>query len=984
MADSVANLLLRITGDSDDGEDTLGKMAAGLQAFDKTDAEATATVDADRRDLDRLQRDLTEFGRDVATAEADVDIRQARANVGELQAVLKRVDLTEASPDVIARTGQAQAKLTALKVMIEKLDNDDIDIDVNIKSDLSGMLLAVGSQAGKLSGVLGEASEAAAEAGGSIGKMGITAGTAGISLGGMGGPILAIAGLLIGALLIALTAVIAALTAMVASLGAALVALGALGIAFGGVVVAAGVFGLAVAQGLKQGGPIAQQLKKQVKDLGAAFRETAGDGVKAFLGQVGPAIKTIIPAIRGLKSGFTAFGTAAGQAVTRLAEGFTQLAPKFNKLLKGSAGALAPLTRIFVALGHILLNIANAVMPFLISGLRQVASTLEGWSRGTDNASALNGVIETIMGHLKSWLNLLNEIGDIFTELFQATASQGKSLVDQLAAGAGALADWIENNPKAIKDFFNDVLPLAKSFGRFLAVAVLLLIKMTQAAAPTLTKIFDIFTNILGLLAKFPNLTTAAVAGFLAWKGPIALARKALDGVASTLGNIIKNAAKKILIRTAATTATTVGADVAGGAAGGAAAKAAGAGAGGGFLASFLAKLKGIGPAIAGVFRSAGGVLLGAGRFLVGPIIAAVTGLAAAIGAPVAVVVAVIAGIIAVGVLIVTQWKHVKGALGAVWNGIKSLASAVWNGIRTAVSAAARATVGVVKALWNGAKTSLGTIWNGIKSTALTVWNGIKTVVTTAVRALAGVVRTVLGALKTAVGTIWNAMKGTATTVWNAIKTAVTRGAQAAASVAKSVFNGLKGALAGIWNAIKSAVSSAWNTVKEKISGAVKGALAAVKGIAGSFFNAGRALVQKIIDGITSMARTARDAVGGLADGLVDMLPGSEPKDPRSPLRGLSDRGKAIVDNMIAGIQASRGQLANALNGQLSVAGLPKVPLASSKLAAQGVGLGSTTTHNEYNLNAVERDGYGAESDARSMLIALEDQLRVRGGIRSV
>lgn len=38
---------------------------------------------------------------------------------------------------------------------------------------------------------------------------------------------------------------------------------------------------------------------------------------------------------------------------------------------------------------------------------------------------------------------------------------------------------------------------------------------------------------------------------------------------------------------------------------------------------------------------------------------------------------------------------------------------------------------------------------------------------------------------------------------------------------------------------------------------------------------------------------------------LRDMLPGSEPKDPSSPLRNLGDAGAAIVENMMAGMQSA-------------------------------------------------------------------------------
>lgn len=78
-----------------------------------------------------------------------------------------------------------------------------------------------------------------------------------------------------------------------------------------------------------------------------------------------------------------------------------------------------------------------------------------------------------------------------------------------------------------------------------------------------------------------------------------------------------------------------------------------------------------------------------------------------------------------------------------------------------------------------------------------------------------------------------------------------------------------------------------------------------VKNLAGSFLDAGKALVKALADGIAAGAGAAIKAMKDVAGQLRDLLPGSEPKDSRSPLRGLQNAGRAVLGNLagdIAGV----------------------------------------------------------------------------------
>jgi len=74
---------------------------------------------------------------------------------------------------------------------------------------------------------------------------------------------------------------------------------------------------------------------------------------------------------------------------------------------------------------------------------------------------------------------------------------------------------------------------------------------------------------------------------------------------------------------------------------------------------------------------------------------------------------------------------------------------------------------------------------------------------------------------------------------------------------------------------------------------------------------------------VEALKQGIKDAWGSLVDmwkqklaDLADMLPWSEPKDPRSPLRNLSESGRSLVENFTAGMDFD--QLQAALRNQLA------------------------------------------------------------------
>ena len=87
------------------------------------------------------------------------------------------------------------------------------------------------------------------------------------------------------------------------------------------------------------------------------------------------------------------------------------------------------------------------------------------------------------------------------------------------------------------------------------------------------------------------------------------------------------------------------------------------------------------------------------------------------------------------------------------------------------------------------------------------------------------------------------------------------------------------------------------------------------------------------MDAIDGMIAKAKEAL----DRLTDLLPGSEPKDPTSPLRGLGKRGEAMMGNFVGGAVDAAPAAASQMSGALAtVAGPPS--MGGSSYSSSSVG----------------------------------------------
>lgn len=480
---SINEILLRVEAESEDAEDSLEDVA----------------------------RKLNELDAEKAEAEVRAETRQARTELKAMERELRSLDRMSVSPEVEVDLLDAEFELAALQRQLAAIDREDIEIDVEVHETINRDVDSLRARMAGLRDAFGDAADGADLLDDSIGGGGLGGGVQ--SLGGqlvpLGGSLQVIA-IIAAALIPVIAAIAGAIGALVASLAYALAGAGALATAFGSVLLPFIALGIGAVQRFSdtvaKAGSAAHKLAAAASDVSSAFAKAVAPGADAVFAGMADGLRSILPLVRSLQGPLTTLGKAVGDAFRTLGAELARPAwQSFFSMLANAAAQITPaLTSSFVSLARILRDIAAAAMPFLISGLRQIADGLRSISNSTGGVEGLRGSIGGLVSQLGSWLDLIGQIGRVFLNFFAAAAPQGQQLVQWLTEGARALADWLGSAEgiAKVRDFLADVLPLAKEliefFGR-LAVAIL---AIGQALAPVLTPAIAGLNTLLGIITK--------------------------------------------------------------------------------------------------------------------------------------------------------------------------------------------------------------------------------------------------------------------------------------------------------------------------------------------------------------------------------------------------------------------------------------------------------------------------------------------------
>lgn len=218
-----------------------------------------------------------------------------------------------------------------------------------------------------------------------------------------------------------------------------------------------------------------------------------------------------------------------------------------------------------------------------------------------------------------------------------------------------------------------------------------------------------------------------------------------------------------------------------------------------------------------------------------------------------------------------TAWPWLQGELGSLWDSFSGWISDRVSDITSGLESWASAFTDWATALPGKVVTAVGDLSKTLYQKGVDLVLGI----------IAGLIDKVQDLLSEA-GTIAGKLPGA---IGDVLKTLWQKGVDL-----------VQGLIDGLISMVESAKTEA-----AAIPGKIKDGIGDLSGL---LVSAGKALIQGLIDGIASKIGEAIQKVKDGVQQIRDLLPGSEPKDATSPLRGLGDAGAAIFGNLADGIKS--------------------------------------------------------------------------------
>lgn len=158
----------------------------------------------------------------------------------------------------------------------------------------------------------------------------------------------------------------------------------------------------------------------------------------------------------------------------------------------------------------------------------------------------------------------------------------------------------------------------------------------------------------------------------------------------------------------------------------------------------------------------------------------------------------------------------------------------------------------------------------------------------------------------------------------------------------------INGEWGAAWDELKRIVSVWWDGVKTLMGNQLEALKTIITEFGPILWDAGAALLDNLWGGLKSKWEDVKKWWEEKTAWIAGLLPGSEPKDPSSPLRGLSARGEAIIGNLQAGLDRA----------SLNLGGIQ--PMVAG-------GTGGTVTVNQYFGNG---DATGVRGAARDGVLS--------------
>lgn len=335
-----------------------------------------------------------------------------------------------------------------------------------------------------------------------------------------------------------------------------------------------------------------------------------------------------------------------------------------------------------------------------------------------------------------------------------------------------------------------------------------------------------------------------------------------------------------------------------------------------------------------------------------------------------------IIALIAVGALLYEAWNSnfmgirdvVTNVLGAIWGVIQ----AILTPIQDFVVAHSTEIKAFFTEAWTHIQNIIGlalaiineTIVPILQEIAAFIWEHRAEIVTvfegmwTAVKNLIGGALTFIeGILKTALQLIRGDWEG----AWQTIQQTLI-----------DTWEQIRKAFAGAIEGVKKLFNDGMESIKTKLSGDLQAIINIVTGIGKGLYDAGKAIIDNLWSGMRAAFDSAIANAKAAAQELRDLLPGSEPKDPSSPLRNLAESGQALVHNIQAGMDKTPLMLPTGLSGPSLLGSMGSVspPASAGQIAQQTSNITNAPVSN-YNYQPVYRGAPNNPSFDFAMMQAL-------------
>jgi len=558
--------------------------------------------------------------------------------------------------------------------------------------------------------------------------------------------------------------------------------------------------------------------------------------------------------------------------ITMLANKFSSLDPRWQKLIAFGAAAAAALLGVIAALaavGAVIAGVAASLVAVKIAAIigaivvavgLLIAAFTALWKR----SAAFRSAVQTAFGFIKTVVASAIEgfkrlVDFVRTQIIPIIQSGLKKAIDNLGPAFAAIKNWIETRAlpafNKLKDAFETARPTLEKIAKFIA--------------GVLATSFEIMGKIIGTVVPI----------VLKLAGPVfSLLISAISFLIAHIPQIVSA------------------------------------------FQTFLGIMKTIGTVLAAVVIVPLMAVWEAAKFVFNAIKAGAQALATAWSAIWA----------TIGPPVMAVFNAIKAVVSTVMTAISAIIQVAWTLIKAVFMAGVEAVKATVGPAFNAIKAIITAVMGFLAPYLSAIWNTIRSAVSSAVSAVSSVVSTGWNIVKTVVTTVMNAVRSVVSSVWSAISGIV----KGAIANIVSIANGVKAfvdKIRGFFNDLKKAAEGGTGSLIAFVKGIPGKILSAVGNLGGLLVNAGKSIIQGLINGISSMIGSLASKLSSITN-LLPSWKGPEERDKKI----LTPSGQWIMEGLLRGIDKVIPMLRQKLGDVTALVSQPNVVEAALTTATAG------------------------------------------------